>query len=178
MIEYRIIKLDNSALHEMWRNNWQLICINEWMMYFSKQVKQSREQKKAIQTPEYLEFRKAYPSSTGIYDDKLIKKYNDLVNEWLHKDIINAVEQYKKELAVTWQAKIANASTFLNQKRWLQNFRVVKDVNEEWVNDMLKWLDALIITQVLETKKQWEKNNPTKKCTPWILANIIEKYRK
>lgn len=176
MIAYRITRANDGILPKMGEEGWQLISIYEWKMYFSREERKKKEKKKAIQSNEYLSFRNIYPSKTGIYDDKLIIKYNDLVTQGLHTDIMVAVTQYIKEIEVTGQSKICNASTFLNQKRWLQDFRVVRDSNEEWVNKEIKHLPSAKISQILDTKKIWEKEHPTKEFTLWVLKNIIAKY--
>lgn len=176
MIIYRIVRSNDAILPKMGEDGWQLISMYEGKMYFSREEKRKKEKNKAIQSEEYLSFRSLYPSKTWIYDDKLIVKYNALVSEGLHSDIMVAVSQYIKEIEVTGQSKICNASTFLNQKRWLQDFRVVKDSNEEWVNKEIKHLPSAKISQILDTKKIWEKEHPTKEFTIWVLRNIIQKY--
>jgi hypothetical protein len=62
---------------------------------------------------------------------------------------------YKKELEIT-KKPVANASTYLNQKRYLQDFKVVKSKDEEWQNELLKDLPSKVIEQVLNKKKDWE----------------------
>lgn len=175
-LEYRIIKSEDHALHVMWEEGWMLSCIGEGKMYFTRPARKSKEEKRADHTPEYIEFRKLYPSDAGIYDSKLITKYNKLVAEWLHKQIIEAVTLYKKELEVKKQTKIANASTFLNQQRWMQNFKVTKgEPWKEWMDAMLKPLDATQIEKVLAISKEWKDKNPIKELTEWILQNMILK---
>ncbi len=38
MIQYKLIKYNNSALCKLWEEWWILSCIHEWVMYFYKQL--------------------------------------------------------------------------------------------------------------------------------------------
>jgi hypothetical protein len=174
MLEYRIIKLNNSALPELWKDSWIMCWINNEFMYFYREVKRIRSEKNFLVTPEYSEFKIKYPSNTWIYDEKFIIKYNKLVSEWLHEQIIKSVEQYKKELEVT-KKPVANPSTYINQKRYLQDFKVVKCKNEEWQNELLKELPSKIIEQILSKKKDWEDTNK-KDISEGVFKNIIDYY--
>lgn len=174
MIQYKLIKLNNEALTILGKDKWILSTIYNDVMYFYREVKKRRSEKNLLQTPQYLEFKEKYPSKTWIYDDKLIIKYNKLVEEWLHTQIINSIEMYKKEIEITWKP-VANASTFLNQKRWNEKFKVIKNKNEEWQNELLKDLPIKIIEQVIEKKKEWE-STMKKDISEWVFKNIIEKF--
>lgn len=176
-IEYRITQAEDSVLKVVWNDGWQLCCISDGKMYFSREVKRKRGETAAEHTPEYLEFRQAFPSKTWVYADLFVKKYNKLVAEGLHAKIMESVAMYKKELEVTWQLKICNPETFINQKRWMQEFRVVRNEEEKWVNEMLKDLPPALIEKVLNTKSDWEKANPTKKLTAGTLENMILKFK-
>jgi hypothetical protein len=81
---------------------------------------------------------------------------------------------YKKELEIT-KKPVANASTYLNQQRWLQDFKVVKSKDEEWQNELLKDLPSKIIEQVLRKKKEWEDTNK-KDISEGVFKNIIDYY--
>jgi hypothetical protein len=81
---------------------------------------------------------------------------------------------YKKELEIT-KKPVANASTYLNQKRYLQEFKVVKSKDEEWQNELLKDLPSKIIEQVLRKKKEWEDTNK-KDISEGVFKNIIDYY--
>lgn len=45
MIKYRAIKTNYKALEKLWEDNWQLICINEGKMIFSKKVTGKKDTK-------------------------------------------------------------------------------------------------------------------------------------
>jgi hypothetical protein len=81
MIEYKIIKTNKSALPILGKDNWILTFMNEYEMYFYREVKKTKLERNALKTPEYEEFKNKFPSNTGIYDEKLIIKYNKLVSE-------------------------------------------------------------------------------------------------
>jgi hypothetical protein len=55
--------------------------MNDNEMIFYREIKKIRQERNTLKTPEYEEFKKLYPSTTGIYDEKLIIKYNKLVSE-------------------------------------------------------------------------------------------------
>ncbi len=142
-------------------------------MYLHKEEKRTREQKKAIQTKEYLEFREKYPSKTGIYDDKFILKYNELVKQGLHEEIMSGIERYEKELEVTWKP-ICNASTYINQKRWQEEIKVVRSKEDEWMNPLLEWLDAEMIKLVKQ--KVSDRRAEKKHVNEEVIKNIIAHY--
>lgn len=176
MIEYKSIhKSEWKTLNELGKSNRITSIIVEDRIILYREVKQSKEQKKAIQTKEYLEFRELYKkmSANWIYDDKFIKKYNKLVSEWLHQTIIDSIPRYEKE-CVLLNRPYKNASTFINQKTRIQEFRVVKTKEEEWVNDMIKDFTEYQIKEIIKTYKEWEKTQH-KDITKWVLQNIIDK---
>ena len=173
MKQIRIIKANDSALPSLYAEGWSLICISDDKMYLEKEIKRTREQKNAIKTQEYLEFRDKYPSKTWIYDDKLIIKYNKLVEEWLHKNIMDGIERYAKELEVTGKP-ICNASIFLNQKRWQEELKVVKNKEDEWMNALFTNLDAETIKLVKQ--KISDRRAEKKHVNEEVVRNIIEHY--
>ena len=176
MKELRLIKY-NSEFHKtlklLYSEWWEMIQIHEWIVYLHREKKRTREEKKWIQTREYLEFREKYPSKTGIYDDKFIIKYNSLVKEWLHSEIMNAIDKYLVEIEVTGK-KIANASTWINQKRWNEKFTVVKDREEEWMNELFDWLSAETIKLVKQ--KISDRKAIRMEINKWVVQNIINHY--
>ena len=93
----------------------------------------------------------------------------------MHQDILASLELYKKELEVTGKP-VCNASTFINQKRWLQDFKVTKSKSDEWMNPLFANLPASVILTVKEVAKQWEADHPKKQLTEGTLKNMIEKY--
>ena len=178
-IEYLTITYNPTnikRLSEAGKKGWRLVTIYEWHMFFSRDKKQTREQKKLEQTKEYLEFREKYKklSSNWIYDTKLINKYNKLVSEWLHNTILNCIDWYEKECNLL-NRPFLNPYTFLNRQTWLQEFKIVKNKEELWINDMLKDLPEQTIKDVTKTYKEWEKTMH-KDITEWVLKNIIDKF--
>ena len=77
---------------------------------------------------------------------------------------MKSLELYKKELEVT-SKPICNASTFINQKRWLQDFKVTKSKSDEWMNEYFKELPASVISTVKDVAKKWEEDHPNKQLT-------------
>lgn len=78
---------------------------------------------------------------------------------------MESVDKYKIELEVT-KKPVCNASTFINQERWKQDFKVTKSIEDEWMNYVFKELDnAELIRLSKDRAKQWAEQNPTKKLT-------------
>lgn len=166
MIEYKTIsKAEIVNLNDYGKDGWIASIYVDGIIVLHREIKRSRGTVKREITTEWKEFRDTYPSKSGIYDDKLAQKYQKLVDDGLHENIMKSLELYKKELEVTGKP-ICNASTFINQKRWLQDFRVTKSKSDEWMNEFLLPLNPEIIERVRNTAKKWEKDNPTKKMTP------------
>jgi len=180
MIKYRVIKTNYKALEKLWEDNWQLICIDNDKMIFSKKVtsKSDRDKKQAIKTKEFIEFSNLYKTlkPNWLSSDSLIKKYNQLVEQWLHNKIMLNLNQYKKYIEVKRkQDYVLMASTYINKARYEDEWEIVEDMSKKWINDVFieKWLTSDVIDNVLTEISAWETKNKPKELTNWVLENII-----
>ena len=53
-----------QELKQLYSSGWTLVQIHSDRVYFHREIKRTKAEKKAIQTKEYLEFRELYPSKT------------------------------------------------------------------------------------------------------------------
>lgn len=178
-IEYRITTYNDSYLKELWKDNWFLNCINDNKMYWSKEIKQTRKQKEAIKTPQYLEFKLLYPKSDWITSDRVIKMVNDLYDKWKFQELMKWVQDYVKFVKVNNLIKkfILNPATFLNNNRWQDEFSIIDTkigASDSWMNTYFENLEPNIIDKVLEKKREWCRKYPNKEFTKWVLEIMIK----
>ena len=82
MVEYKSLsKHDIAQLPDLGKEGWITSIVVDGIIILYREVKRSRVAKNVVLSTEWLEFRKEYPSKSGIYDDKLAAKYAKLVDE-------------------------------------------------------------------------------------------------
>lgn len=152
-------------------------------MYFKKKVISKKETEKKLENawPEYTEFIKTYRSinTKWSYDDRLIIKYNNILKEYKHINIMNNLSDYKKHLEAFNKPPL-QVWTYLNQKRFLDNWEIVKvDFVHKWIDDLFKQrnIPQNIIDPVLTEISLWEAKHKGKELTIWTLENMILKYK-
>ena len=188
MIKYKSIKTPETAkeylnmLKEFWEDNWSWQQDKFWISIFYKKIVTQAETKTKLEKawPEYTEFIKTYRSinTKWSYDDRLITKYNNILKEYKHIDIINNLSDYKKHLEAFNKPPL-QVGTYLNQKRFLDNWEIVKvDFTKKWIDDVFKQrnIPQNIIDPVLTEIDRRETMNKGKELTIWILNNMILKY--
>ena len=177
MIEYRITKHNDSILTKMWEENRKLITIFDNKMYFSKSIKSINNKKIYEPTVEFIEFRDRYRKikKNWLYDQSLIKNYNECVEKWWHKKIMENLENYIKYLEVSKKMEFAlMATTYINRKRYLDEWNIVKDMSRNWMNIILreKEFESDIIENIMSEVKVWEAKQK-KEMSQWVFENII-----
>lgn len=178
MLEYRIIKTNNSALKNLGADNWQMCWVNNEYMYFSREVKKTKFIK-TEQTKEYLLFKELYPKKSWITSTKIINKINNLVKEKKFEELINGINKYIKFIKVNnYISKfILNPETFLNNERRKDEFDIIENkiwASESWINPFLKDLDSEVVENVMKKKKERQKQFPNNKLSEWVMKNIID----
>ena len=178
MIEYRIIKSNYKVLPELWKENWQLLVIDNWNMIFSRTIKQTREVTIDKESPEWLEFIKTYRAinNNGSYDKRLIKKYHEVIKETPHIEIMDNLKDYKLHLEVTKKQKFAlQVWTYLNKASYKNTWEIVKDVSKKWINDIYKErkLTAPEIDMINTEISAWETKQ-NQEIRSWVVYNMIK----
>ena len=187
MIEYKKHKTPDNIkeyfeiLKKEWENNYEFVMEKFSYLIFSKKVcwKIDTIKKEVIKTKEWLEFYEIYKTikNNWLSSDRLINKYNSLVDLWLHNLIINNLKKYKKYLEVKNKQEYAlMASTYINQARYNDKWEIVEDMSKKWINDIFeeRWLEKHIIDNVLTEIQNWEYKNKPKEITNWVVNNIID----
>lgn len=177
MYEHKIIKANDKAILVLQKDKWWLCAIANWKMYFKRAI--TRTNKKSIweKNKEWLEFKNIYKDikNSWLSNNILIVKYNKLCDEWLHKEIIENLKQYKIYLEATKKKDYAlMAQTYINQERHKDEWEVIKDFSKKFINDIYKEkkLNAEEISNINIEVQAWEvKQN--REITDWIVRNII-----
>ena len=139
MIEYRILKLNTKALPSLWEENWNLNCIHDWMMFFSREVRKSRTSKPVIEDARFQEFYWPYPNKKSKV--QAIKEWSKLLEH--EKDsAIQIVPIYKKwcehkytENGKLNKDKILHPDTYLRNKRWWDELDIDWKSKDEILNE-------------------------------------------
>ncbi len=176
--EYKLIKINNSALPKLWKEWRSLTSIYEWVMYFQKKTARTVTQSIWDKNKDWLEFRDKYKTikNSWLSNNSLIVKYNKLSKEWLHTSIMNNLDDYVKHLEAFKKKDYAlMAQTYINQQRYKDSWEIVKtDFSTKWINDLLKErkFTVAVCENIMCEVKAWEvKQN--KEMTQWVLENII-----
>jgi hypothetical protein len=96
-----------------------------------KPVARKRAVNQNLITPDFLEFWAAYPTADGRNKgarDPAAKKYHQALKTATHQQIMTGVQNYGTFIASTGTFN-ANASSWLNQKRWADDYTVTRTIN-------------------------------------------------
>lgn len=139
-------------------------------MYFDREIKKTRREKKAERTPEYQAFHDAYPKKSGITSDRCVKLVAEVVANGEYPKMMEAIDRYKKKIALEKIVPkfILNPETFLHDRRYDDPFDAFESripECEKWILDMVRELNELQIKDVFRLKKDWEAKQK-KDATP------------
>lgn len=182
MYEYKLIKLNNSALPKLWKEWRELTSIYNEIMYFKRVIKQTRNITIDKESPEWLEFIMEYRkiNNNGSYAKTLIKKYHEVLKEKPHKEMMEKLEEYKKHLEAFSFKNPVQAPVFLNQKRYLETYEVVKvDYTNKWKDDMLREqkVPKDCVSAIMTENSAWESTHwKVREMTSVVFQGIIDKY--
>jgi len=177
MIEYKLIVSNDSALPLLGKEWWELICIDSGKMYLSREIKKTRKEKKAEMTQEYLQFKELFPKKTGITSQKVINKIDEIVKSWDFEKLMEWVEKFNKKIFLEkiLPKFIPYPETFLNQRRWEDEFQIMENrlvVSEQWITEYLKQLTPQEWEKLLEMKRNYKKD-----VTRGVIENMIRKMK-
>ena len=139
MLEYKIIAYNTKALPTLWEDNWNLNCIYEDKMFFSREIKKKRESKELDLTWFELYPRKKNPWDAKKAWNKLSENERILCVEWIKKYII-----YWKKKGITKEFMPYPAT-------WL-----CKE-NESWNDDLSEVPETAIIQTNARAKEEDEE---------------------
>ncbi len=150
-----------------------------YMIFEQKRTTKSIEWK---ETKEWLEFIKLYReiNKNGSYAKTLLRKYELVLKENKHEDIIKNLKQYKEHLILFPSKPALQVSTYLNQNRFKDDWELIKtDFASKWQDDRLKELKVPVncIDPIKTEIQAWEsKHGAMREMTIGILDQIIWKY--
>lgn len=181
MKEIRIISQNDKALPILYKEWWSLVAIAEGKFYLDREIKISRTQKKTERTEEYQNFHDTYPKKSWITSDSVIRKINEAVKDWTYTRVMEWVERYNKKIAIEKIVPkfILNAETFLNQRRWEDQFDCFSEripIAEKWILDKIRDLNELETKECMRMKKEWEAKQK-RDCSPWVFDNIVKRVK-
>ncbi len=185
MFEYKYLKFNPTLLEWLWKEGWELTTIYEWIMYFKKSIKKTIIKSIWVANKERLEFRWAYKDikNSWLSCNALMCKYNKLTVEWKHTSIMKNLDDYSKHLTAHKKKEYAlMAQTYINQKRYEDNWEVVKvDFATKWRSDMIKDqnIPEMYIEPIMLEAKKWDATHwTTREMTSWNFQIMIDKYYK
>ena len=143
MLEYKIIAYNTKALPTLWEDNWNLNCIYEDKMFFSREIKKKRESKELDLTWFELWY-KLYPRKKNPWDAK--KAWNKLSEN----ERILCVEWIKKYI-IYWKKKGITKEFMPYPATWL-----CKE-NESWNDDLSEVPETAIIQTNARAKEEDEE---------------------
>lgn len=130
MLEYKIISYNTKALPLLWEENWNLNCIHDWMMFFSREVKKQVKSRALV-----TEWNKSI---------SYLKKQREQLDQWesIHiPDFIDNKEEWIKFVHF-WTQKNGDGGkmhcekqkTFEIQARWRTWYKDKREIkaNSIW----------------------------------------------
>ena len=188
MIKYtKTQKPDNieeyfEKLTKAWQDNWIHSHNEYWYMIFQKKTTVTTKKIEWTETKEWIEFIRLYReiNKNWTYDKTLLRKYEIILKENNHSDIIDNLKVYKEHLKLFPTKPPLQVSTYLNRNRFKDDWETVKiNYEEKWITDIMKEREItdsyqdIIMTNVRMWRKSYE---PVRQFTIGILDDMIQKY--
>ena len=189
-IEYMSIpEQEWKSLQELWKEWWIASIIVEKRIILYRELKITKQMKKASMTTEFSEFSNKYMKKTWIHSQILIQKYAKLVSEWKHTEIIESldrhIQKWESDNVAKWRPKnccdyVPNASTWINRQSWKEEIHSVfipesKKV-ESQLEIMTSELEERLKKKVRSVAKQYLEDHPSASLTESLISQIIKKY--
>lgn len=177
-IIYKTIPISElPKLNDYWQDGWILTGLQiKDTIFLYRELKKSRTERKAEETPQFRQFKILYPKKTSFPNEKIMKKISESIKDGTFPRIIEWLERYNKHILIQ---KISQKYTmwverFLNEKRWedvFEDFDIAP--SDRWKLDLMKDLNELQTKAVLQKIKDHE-STIKRDCNEWEVKNIIE----
>ena len=176
----------STILNEMYSDWWRLAYYDkqQQISVWDKPIK-ARTNKiiKWQESKQWLEFIELYRTinKNGSYSDTLLRKYEIVLKEHNHSNIIKNLNEYIEHIAI-FEKPPLQVGTYLNQKRFLDPWETVKvDFSTKWIDERLKEREvpAECKEPIMWEVSKWKANhwkNPSMEFTVFKLDAIIDKY--
>ncbi len=163
MLEYKIIAYNTKALPTLWEDNWNLNCIYEDKMFFSREIKKKRESKE-LDLSWFELWYKLYPRHVSRWNaekawNKLSENQRILALEWIKKYIIY------------WKKKKTEKEFIPHPATWL-------DINDQRWNDDLSEVPETAIIQTNARAKEEDEEEKKNQEEKEALDKKIAYYQK
>lgn len=163
MLEYKIIAFNTKALPKLWMENWKLCAVYNEMMFFSREIKKTRESK-SLNLSWFDEFYAKYPRKVSRWNaekawNKLSENQRILALEWLKKYIIY------------WKKKGTQKEFIPHPATWL-------DINDQRWNDDLSEVPETAIIQTNAKAKEEDEEDKKNQEEKEALDKKIALYQK
>lgn len=177
MKEIRIIVSNDSALPLLYKEGWELKWISEWKMYLDRLKTKTRQQKKAEQTSQYLQFKELYHKKSWITSQNVINKIDEIVKAWEFEKLMEGVEMYNKKIFLEniVMKFVLNPETYLNNRRWEDPLDIRENmlpVSEQWILPYLNSLSPENGKTLMRMKWEYKKE-----LTKGVIENMIKKIK-
>lgn len=163
MLEYKIITYNTKALPTLWEDNWNLNCIYEDKMFFSREIKKKRESKE-LDLSWFESFYRIYPRHVSRWNaekawNKLSENQRILALEWIKKYIIY------------WKKKKTEKEFIPHPATWL-------DINDQRWNDDLSEVPETAIIQTNDKAREEDNEERKNREEKEALDKKIEQYKR
>ena len=163
MLEYKIITYNTKALPTLWEDNWNLNCIYEDKMFFSREIKKKRESKE-LDLSWFESFYRIYPRHVSRWNaekawNKLSENQRILALEWIKKYIIY------------WKKKKTEKEFIPHPATWL-------DINDQRWNDDLSEVPETAIIQSNDKAREEDNEERKNREEKEALDKKIEQYKR
>lgn len=182
--------VNEEMLFFAYSEGWELKAVNSFSdCYLDREIKKTRAEKKAEQSPEYLEFKGAYPRNDGITAPAFIKKYDALVSEGKHSEIMDSLKKWVK----FWQTSnlicgrplhdvqyVPHASTWINGKRYETSpnevFVPEAKRREMEISEAVSKIPEAFRKKVAPKLEQYLRDHPNREADGRLISEMVKAH--
>ena len=115
MLEYKIISYNTKALPLLWEENWNLNCIYDWMMFFSREVKKQVKSRALVtEWNKSISYLKKQREQLDKWESIHIPDFVNNESEW-----IKFVSHWIQKNSEDWKMHCEKQKTFEIKARWM-----------------------------------------------------------
>ena len=98
-LEYKIISYNTKALPLLWEENWNLNCIYDWMMFFSREVKKQVKSRALVaESNKSISYLKKQREQIDNWQPIHIPDFVNNESEWI-KFVLHWIQKNSEELS-------------------------------------------------------------------------------
>mgnify|MGYP006879907623 CR=1 FL=1 len=114
-LEYKIISYNTKALPLLWEENWNLNCIYDWMMFFSREVKKQVKSRALVaESNKSISYLKKQREQIDNWQPIHIPDFVNNESEWI-KFVLHWIQKNSED----WKMHCEKQKTFEIKARWM-----------------------------------------------------------